>query len=294
MKNKNALMFTAMLLVCVIAVGATIAYLTSTPAPVTNTFTVGNVDITLDETPVDEYGSAIPDATPTTENDYTLIPGHTYVKNPTVHVAAGSESCYLFVKVVNGLQGLEATIPPTLEPGTTPAPGTTTWIDPSIAAQMERYGWKPLAGYTDIYYFNGVVNPSDDNPNKEYINDNGTDDGYVVNAKSEAKDIVVFQIVSIRNDVSFTPIPTDTPSPTDTTITTEVPTPLDTTITTDTPSPTDTPAPRTYDIVVTSCAIQAMGFNSAIEAYQQAQPEGFYVAPTAIPEQTTIPEQTNP
>lgn len=291
MKNKNALMFTAMLLVCVIAVGATIAYLTSTPAPVTNTFTVGNVDITLDETPVDEYGSPIPDATPTTENDYTLIPGHAYVKNPTVHVAAGSEPCYLFVKVVNGLQGLEATIPPTLEPGTSPQPGTSPRLDPSIAAQMERYGWKPLAGYTDIYYFYGVVDPSDDNPNKEYIHKEETD-GYVINAKSEAQDIVVFQTVTIAGNVTFAE---NTPSPTDTTITTEVPTPLDTTITTDTPSPADTPAPRTYDIVVTSCAIQAMGFESAEAAYNEARPVGFYEEPVVPNTNLPVePEQPNP
>lgn len=286
MKKKPALMFTAMLLVCVIAVAATLAYLTSTPDPVTNTFTVGNVDITLDESPVDPYGSEIPGATPTTENDYMLIPGNTYVKDPTIHVAQGSEPCYLFVKVVNGLEGLEATIPPTLEPDTTPDPSEEPWVDPSIAAQMAEYGWLPLAGYPDIYYFTGVEDTSDStNPNNEYAFVEG---GYVVDARNAAMDVVVFETVTIRNDVSFTPVPTNTPAPTDTTITTEDPTPLDTTITTDTPSPTDTPEPITFEIVVTSCAIQAMGFDSAIEAYQQAQPEGFYVAPT------TAPEQTNP
>ena len=45
----------AALLVCV-TVGATVAYLTSTTGPVTNTFTVGKVAITLDEADVDVDG----------------------------------------------------------------------------------------------------------------------------------------------------------------------------------------------------------------------------------------------
>ena len=47
----------AVLLVC-ISVGATVAYLTSTDT-VTNTFTVGQVAITLDEAKVDMYGDAV-------------------------------------------------------------------------------------------------------------------------------------------------------------------------------------------------------------------------------------------
>ena len=80
----------------------TVAYLTSTDA-VTNTFTVGNVAITLDEAKVDLYGDPIPDADRVDSNTYKLIPGHTYTKDPTVHVADGSEDCWLFVKIENGL-----------------------------------------------------------------------------------------------------------------------------------------------------------------------------------------------
>lgn len=72
----------------------TMAYLTSQDT-VTNTFTVGKVSITLDETDVDEYGVAIENAERVKENEYKLIPGHTYVKDPTVHVEAGSEESYL-------------------------------------------------------------------------------------------------------------------------------------------------------------------------------------------------------
>lgn len=76
----------------------TMAYLTSQDT-VTNTFTVGKVKITLDETDVDEYGVAIENAERVKTNEYKLIPGHTYVKDPTVHVEAGSEESYLRMMV---------------------------------------------------------------------------------------------------------------------------------------------------------------------------------------------------
>lgn len=95
------------------SVAATFAYLTSN-AGVTNTFTVGNVEITLDELDVDNDtykddnvttdSGAIRD----TANAYKLIPGESYVKDPIVHVDANSESCWVFVKVENGISAFEA------------------------------------------------------------------------------------------------------------------------------------------------------------------------------------------
>lgn len=70
----------AVLLVCV-SIGATVAYLTS-QSTVTNTFTVGNVAITMDETKVSEDGAAVANADRVTSNAYKLLPGHTYTKDP--------------------------------------------------------------------------------------------------------------------------------------------------------------------------------------------------------------------
>lgn len=104
MKKK---ILAACLVVCLLAtavIGTTLAYFTDTKE-VTNTFTVGKVSITLDETDVDLYG--VKDGeTRVTQNDYKLIPGRTYTKDPTIHVAADSEDCYLFVKVTNGISGV--------------------------------------------------------------------------------------------------------------------------------------------------------------------------------------------
>lgn len=92
-------MSVAMALVCVFAVGMTIAYLTSTTETVTNTFTVGNVKITLDEAMVDEMGVPVENADRVTANTYKLLPGHTYTKDPTIHVDESSEDCFIRAKV---------------------------------------------------------------------------------------------------------------------------------------------------------------------------------------------------
>lgn len=79
------------------SVMGTMAYLQGTDE-VNNTFTVGKVNITLDETHVDDMGNKI-DETRVKENSYKLIPGHTYTKDPTVTVTKGSEESYVRAKV---------------------------------------------------------------------------------------------------------------------------------------------------------------------------------------------------
>lgn len=134
MKTKTkaiALTLCAVLLV-VASVMGTMAYLTSKDT-VTNTFTVGNVSITLDEAKVTEYGVEVPDAGRVKANSYNLVPGHTYVKDPTVHVAANSEGSYVFVKVENGLSAYETT-------------------NNTIATQITTNKWTALEGQTGVYY----------------------------------------------------------------------------------------------------------------------------------------------
>ena len=97
MKTKTkalALVLSAVLLV-VTTVFTTMAYLTSKTDVVKNTFTYGKVEITLDEAKVDEYGLEDEAADRVLGNEYKLIPGHTYVKDPTVTVAADSEASYI-------------------------------------------------------------------------------------------------------------------------------------------------------------------------------------------------------
>lgn len=74
----------ALVLVIGCVAGGTVAWLVATSDTVTNTFTYGNIDITLTET---------------TGTSYKIIPGTDITKNPKVTVKGGSEACWLFVKV---------------------------------------------------------------------------------------------------------------------------------------------------------------------------------------------------
>lgn len=95
MKKSKVLITTvcAVLLVTVSVLG-TLAYLTSQDE-VVNTFTVGKVKISLDETAVNADGTEIAGADRVKENNYHIIPGQTYVKDPTLTVKAKSEDSYV-------------------------------------------------------------------------------------------------------------------------------------------------------------------------------------------------------
>ena len=92
--KKKLMTVLALVLVIAMSVAGTIAFLTDTTDPITNTFTVGKVDITLTETfNTDTNGDQKNDAW-----QAQLIPGTTYAKDPVVTVTADSEDCWLFVK----------------------------------------------------------------------------------------------------------------------------------------------------------------------------------------------------
>lgn len=84
--SKMFVMMLALVLVFGCAVGGTIAWLTATSATVENTFTYGDINIELTETkPIGQEAK--------------IIPGVNIDKDPKVTVKAGSEACWLFVKV---------------------------------------------------------------------------------------------------------------------------------------------------------------------------------------------------
>ena len=132
MKKKILVACLCVALAVLTIAGTTLAYLTSQDT-VTNTFTVGNVSITLDEAKVDEMGKPVENADRVKANSYKLIPGQTYTKDPTVHVTADSEKCYVFVKVDNGIAALE---------------GSSN----TIASQIATNSWTPVTGETNVYY----------------------------------------------------------------------------------------------------------------------------------------------
>ena len=138
MKSKKKVFLTVLCAAALVvaSVLGTMAYLTSKTGPVTNTFTVGNVNITLDETDVTPMGVKDTD-TKVTENSYKLIPGHTYIKDPTVHITAGSEESWLFVKVVDEIAAIEDT--------------------KTVEAQMIEKGWTAVTGEAGVYAYKTTV-----------------------------------------------------------------------------------------------------------------------------------------
>ena len=82
--SRTFIAMLALVLVIGCAVGGTVAWLVSSTDPVVNTFTYGDINITLGET---------------TGRDYKIIPGVNIDKDPKVTVKKDSEACWLFVKV---------------------------------------------------------------------------------------------------------------------------------------------------------------------------------------------------
>lgn len=113
MKKKSFIMALALVLVFAVAVGGVVAWLTDKTAPVKNTFTVGDINIALTESP---------------NLDLKMVPGKTITKDPKVTVEANSEACYLFVEVEK-----------------------STNFDAFMTYAMAD-GWKVLDGQTGVYY----------------------------------------------------------------------------------------------------------------------------------------------
>ena len=161
-RNKALLTMVCAVLLVVASVLGTMAYLTST-AKVENTFTVGSVTISMDETDVDNSPEG---KNRDTENNYHLLPGHEYIKDPIIHVDSTSEDCYLFVTVSNEIAAIEAT-------------GGT-----SVASQMAANGWKAVDGQTNLYVYIGTA-----------------DDAFAPLAVKANDDITVFEKIVISGSV---------------------------------------------------------------------------------------------
>lgn len=124
-KLTKAIIFAACAMLLVVGtVMGTVAYLTS-QVSVKNTFTYGNVTITMDEAKADGSNGRV------TSNEYKLVPGANYTKNLQIHVEDGSEDCYLFVKIADAF----------------------ATIDSGIVADLTGNGWKALTGVAGVYYY---------------------------------------------------------------------------------------------------------------------------------------------
>ena len=119
--SKLVLMLLAVTFVLCGIIGGTVAWLIADTDPVVNTFTYGDINITIEETDADGDGN--PDA-----NEYPMVPGNPIEKDPKVTVLANSENAWLFVKLEKSVN-------------------FDDFMTYEIAA-----GWTALDGVTGVYY----------------------------------------------------------------------------------------------------------------------------------------------
>lgn len=131
MKKKIALLM-AMVMLFGMTVAGTLAWLQAETDPVVNTFTVGDINITLAET---------------TGNNYKMIPGTTLPKDPKVTVLSGSEKCWVFIKVE------ESQLPDYIEYSL-----TTDWVK--------------VDGVDNVYKYKNVVDAASANVPLQILADN--------------------------------------------------------------------------------------------------------------------------
>ena len=137
--RKTLALVAACLMLVVGVVGGTVAWLTATTGSVVNTFTCGDINITLAET---------------TGTSYKILPGNNIAKDPKVTVSANSENCILFVKV-------EKANWPTFKE----SDGTTLKVRYDIADV-----WTALTGVSGVYY--RTVTSSESNQDFAVLKDN--------------------------------------------------------------------------------------------------------------------------
>lgn len=113
MKKRYMWLMISAALALTVVVGSTLAYLIASSNRVENTFTIGDVGITLTET---------------TGSDYKLTPGAAVTKDPTVTVKAKSEACWVFVKITH-----------------------STDFD-NLCIYSTADGWTALEGESGVYY----------------------------------------------------------------------------------------------------------------------------------------------
>lgn len=114
------LLWCSLMLLVTSYTNGTLAWLFDTTDPVVNTFTYGDINITLSET--DDGDNDL------LNNLYEMIPNTKINKDPVVTVLKGSEDCYLYVEIKESEN-----------------------FDDFMTYEIEE-GWSLLGGFEGIYY----------------------------------------------------------------------------------------------------------------------------------------------
>ena len=139
-RTRILLVAVASLLLVVMAVGGTIAYLQDSSEIVTNTFKGSELAIEMWESPLKtgaDYDGKTIDTTAEdvqAETNYKMVPGVTLQKDPYAVVEAGSEPCYVFVVVTK-----------------------TNDFDKYMTENYNTTDWKLVTGYTNVWAYKTEV-----------------------------------------------------------------------------------------------------------------------------------------
>ena len=141
--NKKKIIIASLVLLLVFAVGGAIAYFTDSESE-TNTFTIGNVDISLTEANwslTDANNNNVPDAA---EN---VVPGQSIPKDPVIKNESTTNPAYVFAKVE--VPCTTATSPATPVEIFSYTPVNAAWTELSSAAVACTSGGTA----THVYYY---------------------------------------------------------------------------------------------------------------------------------------------
>ncbi len=181
--NKKLVSLMLALALCIgCVVGGTLAWLTDQTVDVTNTFTASDIEIDLKETTA----------------DFKMVPGCDIEKDPVVTVKAGSEDCWVFIKVE------ETGVTFTPEGDTMPKVYSfddfiSYEIDPNNWEQLKDEAGNPVAG---VYVTKAPVKDvTADRSIKVlgYYDENGT----FVNNKVLVKDTVTKEMMNLLNEDTY-------------------------------------------------------------------------------------------
>lgn len=120
--KKTLISVIAIVLTCFCLIGTTFAWLVTKSDPVVNTFTSGNINISLSKQ---------------TATNHKIVPGATLTEKPQATVEADSEDCWLFVKIEK-----------------------TANFDTFLAYEIAE-GWTQLGENTGVYYLQVLTSTED-------------------------------------------------------------------------------------------------------------------------------------
>ena len=92
-KSKLVIIVISILSLCSFLIGTSVAWLSSKTDEVINTFTYGDINITIEETDTNDNDNN------EYTNSYKMLPGNKITKDPKITVLKGSEDSYLFVEI---------------------------------------------------------------------------------------------------------------------------------------------------------------------------------------------------